>query len=80
MFLAAKSVCIDPGATLEFHAAVLSPDQPVDAHRNEVMASHYNAKLRAFVIANHYMDSWTFHPISGRDMVQKFGYRQCPGR
>jgi hypothetical protein len=43
------------------------------------MAGYYNSRLRSFVLANHYMDSWDFHPISGQDMVQKFGYRQCPG-
>ena len=41
------------------------------------MASHYNASLRAFVLAHHYMDSFTFHPISGRDIIRKFGYPQC---
>ena len=75
--LAIKHVCIDPSATLQFHAALASPDQPVDAGRNRQMASYYNSKLRSFVLANHYMDSWELHPISGQDMIQKFGYRAC---
>lgn len=75
--LAIKHVCIDPSATLEFHAALASPDQPVDSARNKQMASYYNSRLRGFVLANHYMDSWDFHPISGQDMIQKFGYRSC---
>ncbi len=76
--LAIKSVCVDPSATIEFHAALETEDQPVSAARNARMAGYYHSSLRSFVIANHYMDSWAFHPISGQDMIQKFGYRQCP--
>jgi|RhiMetdeSRZDD1v2_1073273.scaffolds.fasta_scaffold795586_2 hypothetical protein len=78
--LAIKNVCVDPNATLEFHAALLKPNLPVDPAKNQQMASHYNSKLRSFVIANHYMDSWEFHPISGQDIIHKFGYRQCPAK
>lgn len=77
--LAIKHVCVDPNATLEFHAALRQPSEPVNPARNRQMASYYNSRLRSFVLANHYMDSWEFHPISGQDMIQKFGYRQCPG-
>jgi hypothetical protein len=78
--LAIKNVCVNPSATIEFHAALQSPDQPVSAARNSQMASYYHASLRSFVVANHYMDSWTFHPMSGQELISKFGYRQCPGR
>ena len=78
--LAIKHVCIDPNATLLFHAALRSPDEPVNPAKNMQMASHYNSRLRSFVLGNHYMDSWQLHPISGQDMIQKFGYRQCPGK
>ncbi|RJF78916.1 hypothetical protein [Rhodopseudomonas palustris] len=76
--LAIRSVCIDPAASVEFHAAILHPNDPVDPARNRRMASYYNAKLRNFVLANGYMTSWQFHPISGRALIQQFGYRQCP--
>ena len=78
--LAVKNMCVDPGATLQFHAALLRPNLPVDPARNLRMASHYNSKLRSFVLTNHYLDSWEFHSISGQDIIQKFGYRQCPAR
>ena len=78
--LAIRHVCIDPNATLEFHAALAQPTQSVDPARNRQMASYYNSKLRSFVLANHYMDSWEFHPISGKDMIDKFGYRPCPAK
>lgn len=72
--LAIKHVCIDPSATLEFHAALRSPDEPVDPGRNRQMASYYNPKLRSFVLASHYMDSWEFHQVSGEEMIHRFGY------
>ena len=79
MFLAIRNVCVDPSANLLFHAALSAHerDHAPYPERNAQMASHYNASLRAFVLANHYMDSFTFHPISGRDIIRKFGYRQC---
>jgi len=42
------------------------------------MLGAYNASLREYVIANHYMETLAFHAISGRDMIHKFGYRECP--
>jgi hypothetical protein len=79
MFLAIRNVCVDANANLLFHAALSARerDHAPYPERNAHMASHYNPSLRAFVLANHYMDSFTFHPISGRDIIRKFGYRQC---
>jgi hypothetical protein len=79
MFLAIRNVCVDPKANLLFHASLSARerDHAPYPERNAHMASHYNSSLRAFVLANHYMDSFTFHPISGRDIIRKFGYRQC---
>src|SRR5438270_6534180 len=79
MFLAIRNVCVDPNANLLFHAALSAHerDHAPYPERNRHMASHYNSSLRAFVLANHYMDSFTFHPVSGRDIIRKFGYRQC---
>jgi hypothetical protein len=78
--LAIKNVCIDPNATLEFHAAIRTPEQRIDPAKNKRMASYYNSGLRSFVLTNHYMDTWTFHPISGQEVIRKFGYRRCPER
>jgi hypothetical protein len=79
MFLAIRNVCVDPNANLLFHAALSSSerDHPPYPERNNHMASHYNSSLRAFVLAHHYMDSFAFHAISGRDIIRKFGYPQC---
>ncbi|MEA2882985.1 MAG: hypothetical protein QOH32_2241 [Bradyrhizobium sp.] len=82
MFLAIRNVCVDPNATLLFHAALSAheKDHAPYPERNAHMASHYNTALRRFVLANHYMDSFTFHAVSGRDIIRKFGYRRCEGK
>jgi hypothetical protein len=79
MFLAIRNVCVDANANLLFHAALSASERDHAAYpeRNAHMASHYNSALRGFVLAHHYMDSFAFHPISGRDIIRKFGYRQC---
>jgi hypothetical protein len=79
MFLAIRNVCVDANANLLFHAAlsIRERDHAPYPERNAHMASHYNSGLREFVLAHHYMDSFAFHPISGRDIIRKFGYRQC---
>lgn len=70
MLLAIRNVCIDPGATLMFHAW----NNPEGQAR---MLGSYNAKLRGYLVTNGYVATRNFHSISGRDMIQKFGYRAC---
>jgi hypothetical protein len=73
MFLSLRSVCVDQDATLLFHSG-----RPGTTRGRERMLATYNAKLRDFLITNHYMDTPKFHAISGRDIVRKFGYSVCP--
>jgi hypothetical protein len=71
MFLAVRTVCIEPSARLLFHAGRT-------ARGTRDMINSYNPKLRAYLVANGIMDSAAFHTISGRDMIARFGYRRCP--
>lgn len=71
MFLKLRNVCVEPNAELLFHAGK-SP------FATKLLLDSYNSKLRNFLMANHYVDTPEFHTISGREMIQKFGYRQCP--
>ena len=77
LFLAIRNVCIEPGATLLFHAGH-DRQHDVNASSTNHMLAAYNPALREYVTANHYMDTLAFHTISGRDMIGKFGYRACP--
>jgi hypothetical protein len=42
------------------------------------MLSAYNAKLRKYVLDNHYMDTPEFHAIPGSMIIDRFGYKECP--
>jgi predicted amidophosphoribosyltransferase len=79
LFLAIRNVCVSRGATLLFHAA---HDRSGNASpsNTEHMLNAYNPTLREYLSGHHYMDTLAFHAISGRDMIRKFGYRECPGR
>lgn len=78
LFLAIRNVCIDPGATLLFHAAHDPGGRNVSPRLTTHMLAAYNGRLRSYVTANHYMETLEFHSISGGDMIRKFGYRACP--
>jgi hypothetical protein len=77
LFLGIRNVCIEHNATLLFHAAH-DRGSNVSPSLTTHMLDAYNASLRNYVTAHHYMDTLAFHSISGRDMIQKFGYRACP--
>ena len=77
LFLAIRNVCIDRNATLLFHAGH-DRNRNVTASATNHLLGAYNARLRAYVTANRYMDTLEFHEISGQDMIRKFGYRACP--
>lgn len=73
MFLKLKNVCVDQNAELLFHAGK-------HPFATKLMLDSYNAKLRRFLIANHYMDTPEFHTIPGREIIQRYGYRRCPAK
>jgi hypothetical protein len=77
LFLGIRNVCVDRNATLLFHPAH-DRGQNVSPSLTSHMLGAYNAGLRNYVTANHYMETLAFHSISGRDMIRKFGYRECP--
>jgi hypothetical protein len=70
MFLAIRNVCVEPGASLLFHAG----NNPSATGR---MRGAYNAALSAYLDQRHALDTPAFFTISGSDMIHKFGYRQC---
>ena len=74
LFLAIRNVCVERSATLLFHAGGRGT---ISVPNTSHMLSAYNARLRDYVIAKHYMDTLELHPIPGRDIIDKFGYREC---
>jgi hypothetical protein len=76
MFLSIRNVCVSPGATLLFHAGG-NRQKGISASYTQQMLSTYNAALQQYVTANHYMETFDFHSISGRDIIKRFGYPAC---
>jgi hypothetical protein len=71
IFLSIKNVCIEPSATLRFHAG----GNPASTGR---MLGAYNSALSAYLTEHHAMEpNGPFFTISGADMISKFGYRRC---
>jgi hypothetical protein len=70
MFLKLRNVCVDPNAELLFHAGS-------NQKATQQMLNSYNGSLRSYLVANHYMETTTFHTISGQDIIRRFGYRAC---
>jgi hypothetical protein len=79
MFLGIRNVCIDQNASLLFHGAN-DNSHIIRPRLNRHLLSHFNGKLRAYLLSNHILETLDFHTISGADMIQKFGYRACPNR
>jgi hypothetical protein len=77
MFLSIRNVCVTPGATLLFHSGGNPRTNRINPAATQRMLSTYNAALQKYVTDNHYMDTFAFHTISGRDIVSKFGYPAC---
>jgi hypothetical protein len=78
-FLAIKNVCVERSAALRFHASHDRHGGNI-AYWNAQALSHYNARLRTYLVANHYIDTPEFHTIPGSEIIDKFGYRECPRR
>jgi hypothetical protein len=77
LFLGIRNVCVEPGAVLIFHAGN-SATGAISADATKHMLSAYNSRLRAYLLEHHVMDTATLFQISGTDLIQKFGYRECP--
>ena len=75
MFLSIKNVCVSPGATLLFHAGGSRGN--INPGSTQAMLSTYNAALQKYVTENHYMETLEFHPISGGEIIRRFGYPAC---
>ena len=63
-------------ATLLFHAGHYR-QRNINAGSTQRMLSAYNAKLRQYVLDNHYMDTLEFHSIPGRMIMDRFRYQEC---
>lgn len=79
IFLSIRNVCVTPNATLLFHAGGSPKQARFNPGATQHMLAAYNPVLRQYVLARHFMDTFEFHAISGREMISRFGYRACRG-
>jgi len=77
IFLSIRNVCVTPNATLLFHAGGDPRTARMSAGSTQHMLAAYNSALRQYVTDNHFMDTFAFHSISGREIVSRFGYPAC---
>jgi hypothetical protein len=77
IFLSIRNVCIMPNATLLFHAGGDPKKARINAGSTQHMLAAYKPALQQYLTQNHYMDTFAFHTIPGRDMVRRFGYPAC---
>jgi len=77
IFLSIRNVCITPNATLLFHAGGSPKTGRMNAGSTQHMLAAYKPALRQYVTEHHFMDTFEFHAISGREMVSRFGYPAC---
>jgi hypothetical protein len=79
MFLGLRNVCVERSARLLFHAGH-DRQRRISQFSTQRMMGAYNSRLRGYLEAGGYMQTPAFHTVSGADMIQKFGYRECPRR
>ena len=72
-----QSACIEPGAQLLFHAGH-DRERNVTAKATNHLLAAYRPALRDYLVSKHYVETLAFHTISGRELIDKFGYRACP--
>ena len=77
MFLAIRNVCVEPGATLLFHAGGNPRTGKGKREFTNRMLAKYKGSLRKYLTDNHFMDTPKFHSISGRGIISRFGYPAC---
>jgi hypothetical protein len=77
IFLSIRNVCITPNATLLFHAGGDRKTGTISQGSTQHMLAAYKPALRQYVVEHHFMDTFDFHAISGREMIARFGYPAC---
>ena len=78
-FLGIRNVCVERGARLLFHAGH-DRHFTISAYWTDRIRSAYNAPLRQYLTAGRYMETLAFHTVSGAAMIDRFGYKECPGK
>ncbi len=80
LFLGVRNVCVERSARLLFHAGHGRGEnrQVINAGSTQRMLNAYNPRLQQYVIDKGYLTKLEFSTISGAQMIDTFGYKECP--
>ena len=76
LFLGIHNVCIERSAVLAFHAGNDRSGQ-ISTTSTQHMLNAYKPKLRQYLVAGGYTQTQTFHAMSGSELIDQFGYKEC---
>ena len=76
-FLGIRNVCVERSASLLFHAGH-DDKRNISAYWTGRIMTGFKPALRQYLIAGHYMETLEFHTVSGAEMIDRFGYKECP--
>lgn len=76
LFLGIRNVCVERSAQLLFHAGN-DRSGKISATSTQHMLSAYNIRLRQHLVSSGYMQTTAFHAVSGADLIDRFGYKEC---
>jgi len=79
LFLGIRNVCVERSASLGFHGGRGGKGE-ISISSTRHMRAAYNERLRRYLDEHHGMEKRQYLMISGQDMIERFGYRECPKR
>jgi len=79
LFLGIRNVCVERSASLGFHGGRGGKGE-ISVPSTRHMRAAYNERLRRYLDERHGMEKRQYFNVSGEDMIEKFGYRECSKR
>ena len=82
LFLGIRNVCVERGATPMFHAGhdIAENRTGPDTRASRAALFRYNESLRRYLLEGHYLDTQEYHALSGGEIIDRFGYRECASK
>jgi hypothetical protein len=80
MFLGIRNVCIERDATLMFHSGhdIQEDVTGPNTRASRAMLHQYKPALQQHLLEGHYMESGEYHTLTGSELIDRFGYDECP--
>ena len=76
LFLGIRNVCIERSAVLAFHGGN-DRSGKISETSTQHMLNAYKPRLRQYLVAGGYAQTQSFHDVSGAELIDRFGYKEC---